>query len=290
VALIVTSFVLFSALSSTVILSESGTSVLTHSPATSSLSYNGAVSPSAARTPFVQGSGLSSALDSWQSIGYRALSGSPSIESPVATYNVNFTAANKLSGESWSVYVYTNLALSIPDLPLYNMVYHGTYGLVFSSSSSTSSISGSIASGTYYYYAGPSSTLSGPYKLIVSGAKSVSVVFPTFYNATFTESGLTSGTSWSVYATSNQYNGNMTILSKSSASSTITASLPNGYYSFAFGTGSTVIESYSFAVSGSNVNKQINFPALHPIVFKESGLSTGSTWQLFGETTSPNSF
>ena len=82
----------------------------------------------------------------------------------------------------------------------------------------------------------------------------------------------------------------MTILSRSSSNNTILASLPDGYYSFAFGTGSTVIESNSFAISGSNIDKQISFPTLYPTVFQESGLSTGSSWQLFGETTSPNAY
>ena len=288
--LVVTSFVLFSALSSSLILSEGQTANLAPSSAANNVNYNGSAFQSVARAPFAYGKGLGGAFDPWQSIGYQALSKSSSVENPVAKYTVNFTATNKLSGEKWSVYVYTNLALSVPDLPLYNTVYHESYGLIFSSNATSSSISGSIAAGTYYYYAGPSSTLSGPYKLIVSGNKSVSILFPALHSATFTETGLPSGTIWTVYASSSQSNGNMTILSESSGNNTILASLPDGYYSFAFGPASTVIESYSFAISGSNIDKQINFPALYRTVFKESGLPTGSSWQLFGETTTPNAY
>ena len=289
-SLIVTSFVLFSTLSSAAILTDGGTSGVTPASMINNLNDSGAVLPPTVQSPFTQGKTLGGTFDSWQSIGEQALSKSPSIENPVAKYTVDFTATNKLSGERWSVYVYTNLALSVSDLPLYNTIYHESDGLIFSSSATSHSISGSIAAGTYYYYAGPSSTLSGPYKLIVSGNKSISVLFPALYNATFTETGLPSGTSWTVYASSSQSNGNMTVLSESSSNNTILASLPDGYYSFAFGTGSTVIESYSFAISGSNIDKQISFPALYPTVFQESGLSTGSSWQLFGETTSPNAY
>lgn len=287
-ALAVTSFVLFSALSSSLIMTEGTTANLATSPVANSLNYNSSALPSVAQAHIAYEKGPGSTFGSWQSIGNQPLGESPFVESPVAKFTVNFTATNKPSGESWSVYVYTDLALSAPDLPLYNTIYHESNGLIFSSSATSSSISGSIGAGTYYYYAGPSSTLSGPYKLIISGNRSVSVLFPVLHSATFTETGLPPGTIWTVYASSSQSKGNMTILSESSSNNTILASLPDGYYSFAFGTGSTVIESNSFAISGSNIDKQISFPTLYPTVFQESGLTAGSSWQLFGETTSPN--
>ena len=280
----VVSLVFLSALSSAVIFTENGTP----SSVTTSLNGYDAARPSVAQNSFVQGQGLGNAFDKWQSTELQVLSKSSSLGNSVVSYTVNFTSTNKLSGVNWSVYVYTDFALSVPDLPLYNTIYHESYGLVFSGTSSSSSITGSIPSGTYYYYAGQSSTLEGPYQIIVSGTESVSVTFPALYNASFTQTGLSSGTSWSIYATSSQSNGRMTIVSESSSATTISASLPIGYYSFAFGTGSTVIETYPFAVSGGSIDKQISFPTLYSVTFPESGLSSGSSWQLFGETTSPN--
>ncbi len=205
-------------------------------------------------------------------------------------YSVTFDVTNKLTGTSWSVYIYTNLSLSAPDLPLYNSLYGVNYGLVFSQSSTSSTITASIPSGTYYYYEGPSSTVTGPYQLVINETKSVSVTFPHFYNATFSESGLTAGGSWSIYGAANLPDGRMTIITVSSTSPTVSVYVPNGYYDFAYGVGSMVIEADSFLVSGSNISRQVSIPSLYLVTFTESGLNTGTSWMIYGETLTPNVF
>jgi YVTN family beta-propeller protein len=205
-------------------------------------------------------------------------------------YSVTFSVTNRATGVEWSVYIYSNLSLSITDLPLYNSLYHVSYGLAFSGSSSTSTITANIPSGTYYYYVGPSSTLTGPYQLSVSGPNSVSITFPTYQTASFSETGLSSGSSWSVYGTASLPDGKMTILSETSTASTISVSVPNGYYDFAYGVGSVVIESYSFLVSGSNISRQVSIPSLYQLTFQESGLASGTSWQIYGQSTTQNSY
>ncbi len=95
---------------------------------------------------------------------------------------------------------------------------------------------------------------------------------------------------WDVYATANLPSGRMVILSANSSSGTITASLPNGYYSFAFGTGNLVIESVPLLVSGTGISRQVQFPTLHSITFQESGIGAGVSWQVLGISVTPNQF
>ena len=213
---------------------------------------------------------------------------SNAVESP--TYAVTFTVSNKASGANWTLDIFTNLSLAIPDIPLYNSIYHQSYGIVFSSSSTSSAITASIPSGTYYYYAGPSSTLVGPYAITVYEAKSVSITFPTLHTASFSETGLASGSSWSVYGTSNSPDGKVTIISETSTSTTISTPAPNGYYEFGYGTGSLVIESYPFMVSDNNVSRQVSIPSVYEITFQESGLSAGLMWQIVGVGVTQNHY
>jgi hypothetical protein len=109
---------------------------------------------------------------------------------------------------------------------------------------------------------------------------------PSTYAVTFSESGLPSGTSWSV-----TLNGSM----KSGTGSIIFTEL-NGSYSFNVG----VVSGYTasptsgaFSVSGVAVSKVIIFAALPPgqysLVFSESGLPTGTNWSVTVGTTSHTS-
>ena len=292
VLIIVTSLILSSSLSGIGSMNQEG--AINHSLTSSSTMVTGHYSSQSliSNTPSIYKESTSvaknyipSLISPMQSIG------SFGVRNNSATlYSINFVATNKVSGLDWSVYVYTNLSLAIPDLPLYNALNHESYGVVFSGSSTSSTISGSIPSGTYYYYAGPTSALTGPYEIIVSGTQSVTVTFPVSYTASFTETGLGAGASWSVYGTATLPNDKMTILSETATTSTISVSAPNGYYSFAYGVGSTVIESYPFLISGSNVTRQISIPSFHAITFQESGLSTGVQWQIFGETLTNNQY
>jgi len=109
------------------------------------------------------------------------------------------------------------------------------------------------------------------------------------YSVTFTESGLTSGISWSVI-----FNGT----TESSTGNTIKFNEPNGTYSFSISpiSGySASPSSGSITVNGANVNQAITFtavtPSIYKITFTESGLSSGTTWSatLSGATKTANS-
>jgi len=99
-----------------------------------------------------------------------------------------------------------------------------------------------------------------------------------YYTVTFTETGLPSGTSWSV-----TFNGT----TESSSTNTITFSVPNGTYSYTIGSVSGYTaspSSGSITVNGANVNQAITFtsvtPSIYKITFTESGLSSGTTWSV----------
>ena len=106
------------------------------------------------------------------------------------------------------------------------------------------------------------------------------------YAVTFTESGLVTGTSWSVDLAGTTY---------SSTSTAVTFTEPNGTYSFELGSvpGFTASPpSGSVKVSGAAVTTAITFTAIevesYSVTFTESGLPTGTTWSVIlnGETQS----
>jgi len=110
-----------------------------------------------------------------------------------------------------------------------------------------------------------------------------------YYTVTFKETGLPSGTSWSV-----TFNGT----TESSSTNTITFSVTNGAYSYTIGSVSGYTaspSSGSITVNGANVNQAITFtavtPSIYKITFTESGLPTGTTWSvtLSGATKTANS-
>ncbi len=115
-----------------------------------------------------------------------------------------------------------------------------------------------------------------------------SAVAPTAYSVTFVESGLLSGTNWSLTL------GGQT---KSSSSTSITFSEPNGVYSYSVGTVpgySSSPSSGTVTVNGANIEEGITFteipPATYPVTFTESGLPPGTSWSvtLSGNTQSSN--
>ena len=109
------------------------------------------------------------------------------------------------------------------------------------------------------------------------GSVSKSVVFSLVkYTVKFTESGLPSGTSWSV-----TFNGS----TLSSTTDTISITAANGTYSYSVGSvlGYTVSPSSgSITVNGKNVSKSITFTpkpvSKYTVTFTESGLPTSTTW------------
>ncbi len=94
----------------------------------------------------------------------------------------------------------------------------------------------------------------------------------TKYDVIFTESGLPSGTSWSI-----TFNGTK----ESSTTSTISFTAPNGTYSYTVGSVSgysAASASGSISVKGASMSTTVTFSKLYSVTFTESGLPSGTSW------------
>jgi hypothetical protein len=186
-------------------------------------------------------------------------------------YSVTFNEAGLPAGTSWSV------------------TLNGT-----SQSSTTSTISFSESNGTYTYsvasVSGYTANLTGGTVMVAGVSQSVSISFSALvagqYSVTFTESGLVSGTSWSVTLSGS---------SSSSTSTSITFTEGNGSLPYTVGavsgytaspTGGTV------NVSGSSAGVSITFTAssnsftgpAYPVTFTQTGLPATDVWEADGFT------
>ncbi|MHB1648645.1 MAG: hypothetical protein ACYCR8_07925, partial [Cuniculiplasma sp.] len=104
------------------------------------------------------------------------------------------------------------------------------------------------------------------------------------YAVTFMESGLPSGTTWSV-----TLNGT----TQTSATSTIPFSETNGTYSYTIATTNKTYESSPgfLTVNGTSVSRQVSFSKVqYTVTFTETGLSNGTHWSMTfnGLTSSSN--
>ncbi len=175
-----------------------------------------------------------------------------------STYAVNFTESGLPASSTWAV------------------TLNG-----FTQTSTGTTISFTQVNGTYGY------TITGPAgwyppsntgSVTVNGAN-VNVAVPfsnAVYTVTFTESGLTGSFTW-------QVNLNGTV--KTSSSTTISYTLPNGSYPFSIAavSGYTISPSSgTTTVAGAAVNEPITFtPTLYTVTFFEGGtLPAGSTWSV----------
>ena len=181
--------------------------------------------------------------------------------SPSATFDVTFSETGLASGTSWTV------------------TLGGT-----TSSSTTASIVFHMANGTYSFTVGAvsgytASPASG--SVTVNGAavtKGVTFTPQATYAVTFTETGLSAGTSWTV---------SLGGTPKTSTSTSISFSEPNGSYSFTVGAVSGYTASPSsgtVTVAGAAVTESITFTAITPgtyaVTFTETGLPSGTSWSV----------
>ena len=108
-----------------------------------------------------------------------------------------------------------------------------------------------------------------------AGSESISIIGPpVYYTVRFNETGLPSGTAWSVSinGTSVPANG-----------STVATALTNGTYSYSVGTVSgyrSTPTSGTLVVNGSAVTVGIRYARLFAVNFTESGLPTGTAWSV----------
>ncbi|MGC8580018.1 MAG: right-handed parallel beta-helix repeat-containing protein, partial [bacterium] len=170
-------------------------------------------------------------------------------------YNVTFTENGLPSGTQWSVTLNNNTKYSKTNAITFQEPV-GTYSYTIGS---VSGYSATQSSGT----------------ISVTENVLISVKFnPIMYIITFAESGLPSGTQWSV-----SLNGT----NKTSSTSTIIFNEPDGEYYFTVGKvsgyNSTPSSGY-ITVSGSNVYQKVEFGKLYSITFTETGLKAGTPWSV----------
>jgi hypothetical protein len=186
------------------------------------------------------------------------------ISSMTPTYSVTFTETGLPAGTDWSVTV------------------GGT-----AISSTTTTVSIPEANGSYAFTVGPVSGYSpSPPSgtLTVNGAAvTQSIAFsanaPATYSVTFSETGLPSGTSWTVTF-------NATPKAGLAPASIVFSNVENGSYPFtASAAGYTATPSSgTLPVAGAPVSQSITFKAqarsgaTYPVKFQESGLATGTEW------------
>ena len=182
----------------------------------------------------------------------------PTLAFTQVTYAVTFTETGLPSGTSWSVTL-NGAAASSTTSTIAFAEPNGTYGW------SIANVPGwHISSGSY----SGSSTANGTPVTVATAFTQVT------YTVTFTETGLPSGTSWSVTV-----NGT----TQSTVGSTITFSEPNGTYSFTVsspgyrpGPGSG-----SLTVNGAAMSQAVTFTQVtYPVTFTESGLPSGTSWSV----------
>ena len=174
------------------------------------------------------------------------------------TFPITFTESGLPTGTAWFLNV-TNLN-----------------GVEQSFNSTSSAISFSEPNGTYSYAVASSNSQYGsqPGSFKVNGAAvSQSVTFTQAkYTVEFEESGLVSGTSWSV-----TLNGHLV----SSTSSSISFTEPNGAYSYSIGNVSGYVlpsQTGTVTVSSANVTVHVSYEKLQQVTVSESGLPSGTRW------------
>jgi hypothetical protein len=209
------------------------------------------------------------------SSGYNIISGFVTINGQNKTIRVNFSVVT-------SKVTFVESGLSV------NTYWQVTVNNI-TEKSNTSIIVFSLPNGEYTYSVSSvsgytSSPTSGSFSLDSKNA-SFSITFSRIsvsisYNVVFTESGLHSGTAWSV-----TLNGK----TLSSTSSTITFTEPNGTYSYTIGaiSGYSVSPSSgSITVTGKSFNQAVTFApttksiSKYTVTFTETGLPSGTTWYL----------
>jgi len=189
------------------------------------------------------------------------------------TFTVNGASVSESITFSEVTYIITFTESGLPTGATWNVTLNGV-----KSSSSSFSISFSGPNGTYSYTIGIYQGYSAfPYSgtVTVNGANvNVAITFTQVkYSVTFTESGLPSGTSWSV-----TLNG----LTETSTNGTLTFNEPNGTYSYVIsGISGYRANPYSgiINVNGNPVSISTIWTTItYPITISENGIPTGTSW------------
>ena len=214
---------------------------------------------------------------------FNATAESPIQPNLLTSYKVTFTETGLPAGMPWQVAVENS---SFPLPPIFGALFNMSLGIV--NSSSGTSITISLANGSYVYYTGPASTDLGPYYFNVTGIPmNITIPFPAFYKVTFTESVLPSGMPWNVISFNNSStNAETPFYYNISSSSSMVSYLPNGTYAFLAGPRSTYLFQKGFTVIGRSLSPSVVFPTFYTVTFTEVNLPSGEPWFLMANNTS----
>jgi DNA-binding beta-propeller fold protein YncE len=266
--------------------------------------YSGTVSVIPSGYPVVlRESGLPSGTGWWINVssGTSLYSDGPraSVVEPSGLYGFSVGVSNKTYCAPVGSFLVNHSAIAVP--VLFSRVTFATtfvetglslgtaWSVTLNGSQETSSTSTIVASepnGTYPFVVNPvvgytRSLASG--NVVIRGANVTnSVAFmsvpPTTYLVRFAESGLPSGTSWTVAFCGTQH---------TSTGSAILFTEPNGTYPFALAPVPGYVggpSSGTVAVNGANVTQSVAFraapPATYVVSFSETGLPPGTTWSV----------
>ena len=172
----------------------------------------------------------------------------------IVTYPVTFSESGLPSGVTWSVEI-SGLSQQTNSTSMTFNVSNGTHPFTVSAPGWRPSPSSAMI------------TVNGtPVKEAIAFALAT-------YSINFTETGLPSGTAWSV-----TFNGT----TSSSSASNISFTAPNGTYSYEVANVagySSSLSSGNITVNGSSVRAEILFsPVTYGVTFTESGLPSGAAW------------
>ena len=182
-------------------------------------------------------------------------------------YTVTFTATGLPGSTPWVVYLNGSTAFGTANI---------SYGSVMTT------VTTALPNGQWSFAVQPLpgyqiTPSSGTFTIAGSGF-SQTIVFAQLFQVTFTESGLPSGTSWSV-----DLNGT----TQSATGATITFHVTNGTYSFTVptvGSYRPTMASGTVPVAGSTVSQPITFvftaPTPYVVSFTAAGLPSGTNWSV----------
>ena len=169
---------------------------------------------------------------------------------------LTFCEANLPAGSNWSVTLNGTTTYTVAGSPITFKEPDGKYN--YTVETTNSGYTPKVSTGSVNY--------SEPTFVVVQFVQKP-------FNVTFTETGLQSGTSWTV-----DLNGT----SNTSTTSTVGFEVPNGTYSFIVDNVSgyvvTVNGTGSLTVDGAAVNVLVTFNQTFTVKFSESGLPSGTTW------------
>lgn len=234
----------------------------------------------------------------------------------VSLFEVSFVETGLPAGTNWSVGLYPAWPTPTPLSPATGGASPACHGGSQNSSTGTT-VNFTVPNGNYSYFVGNVSSPKGIYvpspaagNVTINGAgATVDIAFALvpYYTVTFVESGLPSGTNWSVSlfeGWSGGFGGNGSWAPQplcgrsqfnSSTTSTVDFTLPNGTYAFAVGNASNATDLFvpspafgNVTVNGSAVTVDITFSAIpvYEVSFVETGLPSGTNWSvvLFNES------